>query len=126
MRNVRFASLVCVALAAMFLGSQLPISSSVAQDDAKPAAEKKVRKKPRGRLPNFYGQAGISTDQRSKIYSIQADYKEKIDALKKQIADLEEKQNKDFEAVLTPEQLKTVKDLEAAAKKRAEERRKKK
>lgn len=128
MKTVRFSSLVCVAIASLVLGSQLPFSSTVAQDDAKPAAsaEKKAPKKARGRVPAYYGQVGLSDEQREKIYSIQASYNEKIAALKKQIDSLTQQRDTEVEGVLTETQKKQLDELRAAAKKKAADRRKKK
>ena len=132
MKNVRFTSLVCVALAALFLGSQMPTSSTVAQDDAKekakPAAkaDKKAPKKARGRVSAYFAQVGLSGEQKVKIYSVQGEYNGKIGDLKKQIAELASKRDAEVEAVLTETQKKQLDDLRAAAKKKAEDRRKKK
>lgn len=132
MKNVRFTSLVCVALAALFLGSQAPMSSTVAQDDskdkAKPAAkaDKKAPKKAKGRVPAYFAQVGLSGEQKEKIYSVQADYNSKIGELKKQIAELTSKRDAEVESVLTETQKKQLDDLRAAAKKKAADRKKKK
>lgn len=130
MKNVRFASLVCVALAALFLGSQVPVSSTVGQDEAKPKvaakADKKEPKKARGRVPAYFAQVGLSGEQREKIYSLQADYNGKIDELQKQVAELESKRDAEVEAVLTDAQKKQLDELRAAAKKKADERKGKK
>lgn len=130
MKNVRFTSLVCVALAALFLGSQAPVSSTSAQDDAKakPAAkaDKKAPKKAKGRVPSYFAQVGLSGEQREKIYSVQGEYNGKIGELKKQIAELTSKRDAEVEAVLTETQKKQLDDLRAAAKKKADERKKKK
>ena len=129
MKNVRFTSLVCVALAALFLGSQLPVSSTVAQDDAKPksaaTAEKKAPKKAKGRVPPYFAQVGLSGEQREKIYTVQNEYGGKIDELEKQIADLTAKRDSEVEAVLTDAQKKQLAELRAAAKKKADDRKKK-
>lgn len=128
MKNVRFASLVCVALAGFFLGSQVPVSSSVAQDDAKakPAAkaDKKAPKKAKGRVPAYFGQVGLSDEQKETIYGIQGQYNEQIGALKKQITDLTSKRDAEVEAVLTDAQKKQLDELRAAAKKKADEKKK--
>lgn len=90
-------------------------------------AKKKKRRKARGRLPNYYRAAGVTDEQREKIYSIQSSYREKIEPLEKQIAQLRAKMTTEIEAVLTPEQKKKVEELrEAAAKKRKKRRKKRK
>jgi len=99
--------------------------SSVGVDDSSFIAVQKKRKKPRGRLPNYYGKVGVSEEQREKIYAIQAMYRPKIEALEKQIAELKAKEDAEVEAVLTPEQKKKVEESRAAAAKKRAERRKK-
>ena len=65
----RFASMVAVALLAYGLGTQTPVEPTIGQEKAA-AAEKaetpKTRKKPRGRLPIYFGQVGLSEEQRTK------------------------------------------------------------
>mgnify|MGYP007096641417 CR=1 FL=1 len=115
-------TLVVVALAGLSVVTQDSGSLLTAQDAEKPAA---AAKKPRGRLPAYYAQIGLSNTQRDKIYGVQATYGTEIESLQKQIAVIEEKRDAEVVAVLTPEQKKTLEDLVAAAKKRSEERRKK-
>jgi hypothetical protein len=114
-------TLVVVALAGLSVVTQDPGNLLTAQDAEKPAAAKK----PRGRLPAYYAQIGLSNVQRDKIYGVQGTYGTEIESLQKQIAAIEEKRDAEIVAVLTPEQKKTLEDLVAAAKKRSEERRKK-
>ncbi len=126
--NSRFASMVVVALCAFALGSQANVRMTSGQESAaekEKAAPAKVAKKPRGRLPAYYAQIGLSTEQRDKIYGVQADYGKQIAALQKQIDDLVKKQDTEIVSVLKPEQKEKLDALLAAAKKRAEERRSK-
>lgn len=71
-------------------------------------AKKSVSKKLKGRLPNHYGKLNLSTEQRTKVYQIQADYKSQIASLKKQLAELNKKQNTECAAVLTGTQKSTL------------------
>ena len=77
--------------------------------------EAKPKKEFRGRLPFYYNRV-VDKKQRDKIYAIQREYAPKIDALKAQLETLMTDRDKEVEAVLTPEQLKTVEKLRAAAK----------
>ena len=100
----------------------------VAQEESKTAtAQKKVEKpKTRNRLPNYYGKLGLSTEQRTKIYGVQAAAREKIEAFQQQITTLKETATKDIHDVLTQEQqAKLAMLLDEAAKKRAERLKKK-
>jgi hypothetical protein len=97
----------------------------VAAVQTKVKAESTTRKKPRGRLPNYYAQIGISKKQRADIYELQADYASQIDELKKQMAELIAKRDSEVEAVLTEPQQKRLGEVREAAKKRTLERAKK-
>jgi hypothetical protein len=111
----------------------LVVSIALAQQDTKSsskadakAADKadakstKPRAPARGRLPAYYSQV-VNGQQRERIYAIQQQYAPKIAELKAQLAALQDKQNAEVEAVLTPEQLATVKKLtdDAKAKRKA-------
>ena len=128
--NQRFATMIAVAGIALSLGSQFSVESTIGQEkaatkDAEKATPAKVASKPRGRLPQYYGQVGLSDKQRQQIYDVQATYKKQIDELQKQIDALKVKEDAEIVAVLTPEQKKNLDELLAAAKKAAEERRSK-
>ena len=87
---------------------------------------KKKRKKARGRLPNYYKKSGVTKKQTEQIYSIQVSYREKIESLEEQLADLKAKRSAEIEAILTPEQKKKVEQFQEAARKKREARKKKK
>lgn len=71
-------------------------------------AKKSVTKKLKGRLPNHYGKLNLSTEQRTKVYQIQAGYKSQIASLRKQLVELSKKQNTECAAVLTATQKSTL------------------
>jgi cell division protein ZapA (FtsZ GTPase activity inhibitor) len=116
--------MIVVALLALAVGSQGLVELSVGQEKtANPkGAPAKVAKKPAGRLPAYYGKVGVSSEQRKKIYSIQAAYKKQIADLQKQIDELKGKQNTEVAAVLTSDQKNKLDEHLAAAKKAAEAR----
>lgn len=121
--------MVVVALLAYGLGTQSPDVPTFAQEKGAAAAKAeapKARKKPRGRLPIYFGQVGLSEEQRTKIYGIQAEYGKQLDDLRKQVAAIEAKRDGEVEAVLTDAQKKKLGELRVAAKKAAEARRTKK
>ena len=80
-----------------------------------PEEAKPKKKEFRGRLPVYYNRV-VDKEQRDKIYAIQREFAPKIDALKAQLEALMTDRDKKVEAVLTPEQLKTVEKLMGAAK----------
>lgn len=111
-------SCALVVLTAMLLSVGSPLAQEKQAGDA-PATAKPARAKPRGRLPNYYRQV-VTLEQRDKIYAIQQSYSAQLEALEKQIAELEAKRDAEIEAVLTPEQREKVKTLVQEAQKRRE------
>ena len=75
--------------------------------DGEKSTATKERAKPRGRLPNYFSDV-VDSKQRGKIYSIQSSYREKILALVAQMKELQEEQEAEIDAILTPEQLSKV------------------
>jgi hypothetical protein len=74
--------------------------------------EKKDPKEPvKGMLPTYWKQLGLSKDQTQEVYTIQAKYKADIAKLKDQIEELEAKQRKDLEKVLTEAQRTKLREI---------------
>ena len=87
----------------------------------KPKATPKKAKTPKkagGRLPSFYGQIGLSDEQREKVYEVQRTYREQIQELRKQLKTLEAKQKDEINEVLTDEQKAKLAELVGEAKKK--------
>jgi len=80
--------------------------------------QKKTRKKPRGRLPNNYGKIGLSNEQKTEIYAVQAKYKAQLKELADKIAAIRSEQQKAIDSVLTEEQMKKLEEVLAASKKK--------
>jgi hypothetical protein len=76
-------------------------------DDKKPDDPAKVK----GKLPAHFKKLGLSDQQMQQIFKIEASYAEKIDAAKKQLADLVAAQHHDVDNVLTDEQKTHLKEL---------------
>jgi flagellar motility protein MotE (MotC chaperone) len=86
----------------------------------------KKRTEPRGRLPAYFGEV-IDSQQREKIYELQARYLAEIKTLQDKIAELEKKREEDVQGILTPEQAEKVKQfVENAKSKRTEASKRKK
>lgn len=123
----RTARRIWLSLAALPLALALgllssPVLSQETDPAEKPAAEapaekKPAPKKPRGRLPAYYAKV-VTAAQREEIYSIQGQYQEQIDALMKQLAEIEAKRDAEVAAVLTPEQQKQVAEMVEEARQR--------
>ena len=65
----------------------------------------------RGTLPPYYKRLGLRDDQRQNVYKIRAAYRAKLAALRRQLAQLRDKEQDELERVLTPEQLKRLREL---------------
>ena len=66
--------------------------------------------KGKGTLPQGWGKLGLSEEQKTKIYDIHGKHQAKIEDLRKQIRDEEDKMHKEQLAVLTPEQKAKLKE----------------
>jgi Spy/CpxP family protein refolding chaperone len=87
-----------------------------AQDKDKSTKDDKPAVKVRGQLPPYYKKLGLRDDQIQKIYKIRADYKSKIDDLKKKMDQLKADEKESLEKVLTPEQQKRLRELRLGGK----------
>ena len=83
--------------------------------------EKDGRKKAKGRLPPHYSDL-VDGIQREQIYQIQADYEPKIESLLSQIEAIERERDTKVEGVLRPEQLKRLREMQAATEAKRESR----
>lgn len=70
-----------------------------------------TKDKIKGTLPANWGKLGLTDDQKQKVYKVQAEYKDKIADLEKQIKELKEKERGEMEKVLTDEQKKRLKEI---------------
>jgi hypothetical protein len=66
--------------------------------------------KAKGRLPQGWGKLGITDAQKQSVYKVQTGYEAKIDALKKQLSDLESQRDAEMRNVLTDTQRKQLDD----------------
>jgi hypothetical protein len=74
---------------------------------------------PARRVPDFFGQIGLSLEQRERIYKVREGHFQKIHALEKQLADARAAMLAECEDVLSPIQ----KELLSARRKAAQDRR---
>jgi len=72
-------------------------------------------KVPKGRLPPHYAKV-VTEEQREKIYSIQAEYRTKIETARAQLDALVKEEKDKISAVLTEEQKKKVEEFQTPAK----------
>jgi len=77
------------------------------------------KNKLKGRLPNNYGKIGVTSEQRQKIYKIQAKYRDQMEVLQKQLQDLRKQRDAEVHGVLTDKQKKLLSDLSSKSSKAA-------
>ena len=97
-------SLLVVVLGGTFFLPNLAFAGQEGKE-ANKATEVKKAEKPktrlRGRVPRYFGQLGLSREQRQEIYRIQAKYRSQIAELQAQIAALRKAERQEIEGVLT-------------------------
>jgi hypothetical protein len=93
-------------------GALLPllvfVSLGAGQDPAPP---------PKQTVPPLWSRIGLTREQKEKMREIQANYREKINELKRQIRALENQQRAELETLLTPAQKARLKELAAEREK---------
>ena len=104
---------MALVMALLALMGSCPASSFGAAPRAKVAKAGKAR----GRVPANYAKLDLTEDQKTKIYNVQAKYKEQIDALNLQLKDLRAKEMQEITEVLTADQKTKLQEFEEAAKK---------
>ncbi len=93
----------------------LPAQEPKAKPADTPKAKAKRALDPSRRVPNHFAQLGLSEEQRESIYKIQARQMPKIDALQKQVKEMQAQMAKECEAVLTATQKQMLADRRAGA-----------
>jgi Spy/CpxP family protein refolding chaperone len=101
------------------LAGGLPLA---AQEPGKTTVDAKTKTKstkraydPARRVPNFFGQLGLSDAQKESIYKIQGKHMPQIDALEKQLEDLRVQMLAECESVLTGPQKQMLADRRNSA-----------
>lgn len=114
----RAAALAVSAATMTLLAGSLPLA---AQEPGTTQVDSRTKTKtakrsydPARRVPNLFGQLGLSDVQKESIYKIQGKHMPKIDALEKQVEDLRQ-MLKECESVLTDPQQKMLADRRTGA-----------
>jgi Spy/CpxP family protein refolding chaperone len=105
------------ATALTIVAGGLPLSAQES-GKAKPEVKARTAKRaydPSRRVPNHFGQLGLTEEQREAIYGIQAKHQEKIDELERQLDELRAQSLHECEGVLTATQKKSLADRRARA-----------
>ncbi len=121
--RLRLVSVAGALALSLCVAGQYANTVAIAQSDSADKATEK--NEAAGRVPAYFAQIGLSKDQRAKVLEIQASYQNQIDALRKQIEQLEKKRDTDVRSPLSDEQKKKLDDLIDAGKKKASETRSK-
>jgi hypothetical protein len=113
MKIRRLAGAVALSALVVAMMGGLPL---VAQEPAAPKSSTtaKAKQDPAHRVPAYFGQIGLTPEQRASIYGIQAKHLSKIEALEKQIAEEKAGSLAECEGVLTDVQKKLVENLRSA------------
>jgi Spy/CpxP family protein refolding chaperone len=106
---------VALGLVAVALLGQLPLVAQEPATSKQAAPTAKKKQDHSRRVPNYFGQIGLTTEQRASIYSIQANRVEKIEALEKQIATEKAEMLAQCENVLNETQKKLLDNLRKVA-----------
>jgi len=114
---MRYAA-VLVAACVAALAVTLAVSSQA--QDKQPDTKQPDPIVVKGTLPAHWKQLGLDEKQRTQIYQIEADYKVKTDALKKQMDDLKVEQKAKMYGVLTDGQKARLKEIESKGTKDSE------
>ncbi len=114
----RLAAVLASAATMMILSGSLPLiaqetGNAQVQTKAKKAGKRAVD--PTRRVPDYFGQLGLSDTQRESIYKIRAKHQPKIDALEKQLEELRGQMVKECETLLTDAQKKLLEERRAGA-----------
>ena len=84
-----------------------PTKSAVGQDRGQASESSKVR----GRLPRYFGKVGVSVNQKRRVYSIQAIYRERLATLTRQFEALKAQERQEVLEVLTVLQKQRLSEL---------------
>ena len=115
------SSLVALLLTALWTASAIaqetPQQGAAEQPAAAAKTDANAAKKPKGRLPAYYGKV-VTDKQREQIYEIQGKFHEQIAKLQEQLNALTAKRDAEIEQVLTDDQRTEIARLKAERKAR--------
>ena len=106
---------VALGLLAVAVMGHVPLVAQEPSASQPVAPVAKKRQEPARRVPSYFGQIGLTTEQRASIYALQAKRIEKIDELERQIAAEKARMLADCEGVLTEIQKKLLDNLRKVA-----------
>jgi TolA-binding protein len=105
------------ALTALITASVPAQEPSAAPASRKPAATTAQRSfDPARRVPTYFGQVGLTPQQRESVYQVQAKEMKRIDELQKQIVEIRADMVKQCEALLSPTQKQLLEQRRTASR----------
>jgi hypothetical protein len=104
---------VLIALGARPSAGQDSPPSKEAGKAAAPAAKRAYD--PARRVPAYFGQIGLTPEQKESIYKIRAKHHQQVEALERQIAQIQSQMLAECEAVLTETQMQLLENRRRAA-----------
>lgn len=79
--------------------------------DAKEAKKDDRATKAKGQLPTYWGQLGLSDEQKQKVYKVQSKYRDELDKLDLKVKEIREKMKREQYEVLSPDQQKRLEEV---------------
>jgi hypothetical protein len=101
-------------LVAFLVGALVLSGGLVGQDrkgDGKDPKKDDQPTKAKGQLPTYWGQLGLSEEQKQKVYKVQNKYGEEIEKLEAKIKELKDKRDKDRFDILSNDQKKRLEEI---------------
>jgi hypothetical protein len=111
MRNQRLAWMATILLGVSLLPGVVSRSEPKAPSKLVEKTEKAVSAP---RLPPYFAQIGLSTDQRARVLKVRQDYAPRIERLEQELADLTSQRDAEVEALLTTDQKSKLESLRKA------------
>jgi hypothetical protein len=104
-----------LATAALLVAGTLLAQEPTKTTTREPSAKVKSTRDPARVVPPYFGQIGITDEQRESIYKIQGKHLAKIEELEKQVDEIQAQMLKECEAVLTDLQKQSLSNRRKAA-----------
>ncbi len=120
MRNQRLVWMATILLGASLFPGVVSRSEPKAPSKLVEKAEKAA---PAPRLPPYFAQIGLSTDQRAKVLKVRQDYAPRIERLEQELAELASQRDAEVEALLTTDQKSKLESLRKTSRPKSPPRR---
>ena len=112
--TMMLGALGLVSLGTLRLAAQVPAKERADEPSKSATTTAKKAVDVSRRVPPFFGQIGLSPDQKEEIYKIRAKHQEKIDALEKQMVAIRTEMMTECESKLTESQKQSLENRRAS------------